>query len=138
MIRRIDLGSVARLGLFLGWLIALLPALMIAGAGVIVIQKINDTLAQVKPFSIDLLGQHLMQVDLINLLQLQPVHQTLQPWAQTPWLTFFTLTVALLLVGGFLWMFTGLMAGIFYNILARLGLGLMVDMVQVGRIVPRQ
>ncbi|MBI5029981.1 MAG: hypothetical protein HZB51_05595 [Chloroflexi bacterium] len=138
MVRRIDLASIARLGLFLGWIIVLVPAMIVAGAGVIAIEKINEALAQVKPFSIDLLGQQLMRVDLINLLQLQPVQQTIQPWAETPWLTFLTLTLGLLLVGGFLWMFTGLMAGMLYNIIARLGLGLMVDMVEVGRLVPRR
>jgi hypothetical protein len=135
-IRRIDLGSIARLGFFLGWLIALFPALLVAGVGVIVIQKVNDVLQQVKPFTLDFLGQQVMRVDFLNILQLQPVQQTIQPWAQTPWLTFFTLTFGLVLIGGFLWMMTGLLAGIVYNVIARLGLGITLDMVETNRLRP--
>ena len=83
-IQRIDLGSIMMLGFFLGWLIALMPALILAASGVIIAQKVNDWLTQVKPFTIEFLGQQIMRVDLINTLQLQPVQQSFQPWARTP------------------------------------------------------
>ena len=136
-IRRIDLGSIARLGLFLGWLVALLPAVLVAGVTVLTMQKVSEALQQVKPFTFEILGQQVAQLDLINMLQLQPVQQTIQPWVQTPWLTFFTLALGLILIGGFFWMFTGVMAGMVYNGMAQLGLGLCVDLVETRRLRER-
>jgi hypothetical protein len=132
-IRRIDLPSVGRVGCIVGWLVAFLPALCLAGLGVFILQSVNQAFEQVKPLTLSVLGQEVLRIDFLNVLQLQPLAQAIQPWAQNSMFTFVVLTVLLLLVGGILWMLTGLLVSVIYNLIARLGWGLTVDLVEAGR-----
>jgi hypothetical protein len=132
-IRRIELKSIARLGCFLGWVIALFPAMLTAGLVAFVIDKVYAAFLQIKPFSLSLLGQEVLRVDLLNVLQLQPLQHALQPWAQNVWLTFGVVTLVLAVAGGAIWFIGGLLAGMFYNLIARLGLGLTLELVEAQR-----
>lgn len=132
-LRRVGLQSMARLGCFLGWLIALLPALLSAGLVVLVLQRVHEALVQIKPFSVTFFGQELLRVDLLQLLQLQPLDRLLQPWAENPVSTFLSFTLLLMLIGGALWMATVLLVGLVYNLIARFGWGLVLELKETRR-----
>lgn len=132
-LRRVGLQSMARLGFFLGWLIALLPSLFSAGLAVLVLQRVHTTLVQIKPFTVNLFGQELLRLDFLQLLQLQPLDRVLQPWADNPVSTFLSFTLLLMLIGGALWMVTVLLVGLVYNLLARFGWGLVLELKETSR-----
>ena len=133
MIRRIDLPSAARVGCILGWLLAFLPALCLAGLGVLAIQTVNQAFEQFKPLTVSFLGQQVLSIDFLNVLQLQPLAQAVRPWAQNSVSTFVLLTVLFSLAGGILWTLTGVLVSAGYNLIARLGWGLSVDLANRSR-----
>ena len=132
-IRRIDLPSAVRVGCIVGWLVAFLPAVCLAGLGVFIVQGVNQAFEQVKPLTLSILGQEVLRIDLLNVLQLQPLAQAIHPWAQNSMFTFVVLTGLALLLGSILWMLTGLMVCVIYNLIARLGWGLGMDLVEASR-----
>ncbi len=127
-VRQIGLGSVGRFGCLLGWLVALLPSLCIAGLLVVVLQRVHDALAQVQPVTVTLLGQQLLRLDFLDLLHLQPLNASITPWAQSPLMTFVAITFVFTLIGAALWMITLLLVGLGYNLIARLGFGLELEL----------
>lgn len=129
-VRRIDLGSVARLGCLIGWLVALIPALCSAWLAVAVLQRVYEAFLQVKPFDVNLLGRDVLRIDFLDALRLTPVKATIQPWVENPVQTLAALTLVLMLAGGVLWMLTWLLAGGMYNLIAALGGGITVDLVE--------
>ncbi len=131
-LRRVRLQSMARLGFFLGWLVAFLPALLSAGLVVFVLQRVHEALGQIKPFTVNAFGQDLLRLDLLQILQLQPLDRTLQPWALNPVSTFLFIAIVLMLIGGALVMLTVLLVGLVYNLIARFGLGLEMELRETG------
>ncbi len=127
-VRRIGLTSVARLGCMLGWLTALLPALCFAGLAVAVVQRVHQALQQVTPITLSLFGQELIRIDLLEVLRLQPLAQVLARWAENPMLTFFSLALGLTLLGGVFWILTSLLVSEVYNLAARAGWGLVLEL----------
>lgn len=127
-VRRIGLTSVVRLGCILGWLAALLPALCFAGLGVAVVQRVHQALQQVTPITISLFGQELIRIDLLEVLRLQPLAQVFARWAENPMLTFLSLTLGVLLLGGVFWIMTSLLVSEVYNLVARAGWGLSLEL----------
>ncbi len=112
----------------LGWLTALLPALCFAGLGVAVVQRVHQALQQVTPITLSLFGQELIRIDLLEVLRLQPLAQVLARWAENPMLTFFALSLGLMLVGGVFWILTSLLVSEVYNLAARAGWGLVLEL----------
>lgn len=127
-VRGIGLQSMARLGCFLGWLVALIPSLCLGGGLVLVVDRVHAALAQVQPVTITVLGQQLLRLDFLELLQLQSLNATLTPWAQAPVMTFIAVTFVLTLAGALICTATLLLVGLLYNLIARAGLGLELDM----------
>lgn len=127
-VRQIGMGSVGRFGCLLGWLIALLPSLCIAGLFVVVVQRVHDALARVQPVNVTVLGQQIVHLDFLDLLQLQPLNAGITPWAQAPLMTFVAMTFVLTILGAALWMMMLLLVGLGYNLIARLGFGLELEL----------
>ncbi len=127
-VRRIGLESVGRFGCFLGWLVALLPSLCMAGLAVVILQRVHDALAQVQPVNVNVLGQQLVHLDFLDLLHLQPLNAAISPWAQDPVTTFIAITFVLTLVGAAFWLVILLLLGLGYNLIARLGLGVELEL----------
>src|SRR3569832_1968567 len=69
-VRRISLGSAAKVGLALGWLVALCPALCLAGVAIQVLRRVSAALGQIRSFDIGVLGQTIATIDLVSLLGL--------------------------------------------------------------------
>jgi hypothetical protein len=135
-VRRIGLGSVARLGCVLGWLAALLPALCLSALGVTAVQRVHQALVQVAPITLSLFGQELIRIDLLEVLRLQPAAEFLAQWAGQPLLLFSYASLGLILAGGLVWMLTSVLVSAAYNVLARAGWGLTVELAEERRTGP--
>ena len=127
-VRRIGLSSAARSGCLLGSLFALLPALALAGVAVTVLGGVHDALHQVEPITLNVLGQELLRVDLLDALRLQSIAHTLDTWLTSPPLLFAGLSLAILLVSGLFFALSGAVLGAAYNALAGAGLGVSLEL----------
>ncbi len=126
-LRRVSLGSVGRLGCFLGWLAVLPPSLLLAWFVVFVAQTIHQAFAQIKPLDASLLGQQVLHLDFLQVLQLQALAEIVATLAQNPVLTFVSTAFLAVLIGGLLWMLIALMIGLVYNLIASVGWGLVLE-----------
>ena len=127
-IRRIGLTSVARLGCLLSGLAVFPPALFLAGLTVAAVQRIHEALQQIEPLTLTLLGQELVRIDLLDALRLQPVANRVAELAQGPDLAFRSLTLILVLTGAGLATLSVVLIAVAYNLLARAGWGLAVEL----------
>ncbi len=127
-IRRIDLGSTARLGCLLGWLAALPPALCVAGLSVLLLERLAQALAQIKPIILNVFGQELARIDLLQVLHLQSFAVMLAVYVGETLVTFVLLAAVLALGGGLILMVTAVLVGLTYNLVASLGGGLTVEL----------
>jgi hypothetical protein len=127
-IRRIGFGSALRMSLLLGWAVALCPALCLAGLAVQGLRMLSRALAQVQTLDISVLGQNIATVDPLALLQLRSAANTVDRLTAGLLGTFLLLTLALLFVGGVMFVAVGLLASLAYNLLAPLTGGLEVEL----------
>ncbi len=127
-IRRIGLTSVARLGCLLSGLAALPPALCVAGLAVTAIRRVHAAIQQIEPLTLSLLGQDLIRIDLLDALRLQPVADRVADLAQAPLLAFRSLALILVLGGAVLATLSAVLMAIAYNLFARGGWGLAVEL----------
>ncbi len=132
-VRRVGVSSAARLGCLIGWLVALGPALVLALLALVVLRWLDQTLGQVRPITLNLLGRDVLRIDLLEELGLLPLTQTIGPWVDDPTFTVLFLTVLLALIGGAVWTATLVLASLVYNLAARLGWGLAVDLDEARR-----
>lgn len=131
--RRVSLGSVGRLGCFLGWLAVLPPSLLLAWLVVFMAQSVHQAFAQIKPLNMSLLGQQVLHLDFLQLLQLQALAEMAATLAQNPVLTFVSIAFLAVLIGGLLWMLIALMIGLVYNLIASAGWGLALELEPINK-----
>jgi hypothetical protein len=117
-IKRISLGSALRVGLALGWLIALFPSLTLAWLALAALRRINEALGQVAPYELSVLGQTIARLDLLQMLGLTELVQSVARLAGGGWATFFTLAAILTLAGAAIVVVTLLAFCLCYNLLA--------------------
>ncbi len=129
-IKSVDLGSTARLGCLLGWLAALPPALCFAGLSVALLQRLSETLAQIKPITFSVFGQELGRLDFLQILHLQSIATALSVYLHDTTLAFILLAAILALGGGVILMVTMMLVGLTYNLVASAGGGLTVELRQ--------
>jgi hypothetical protein len=129
-IRRIGLGSALRMSLLLGWAVALCPALCLAGLAVQALRALGRALAQVQTLDITVLGQTIATVDPLALLQLRSTADSIDRLNAGVLGTFLLLTLALLVLGGAMFVAVGLLVSLVYNLLAPLAGGLEVEVQQ--------
>jgi hypothetical protein len=127
-IRRIGLGSALRLSLTLGWLVALCPAMCLAGLAVQALRMLSRALAQVQTLDITVLGQNIATIDPLALLQLRSAADSVNRLTAGALGTFLLLTLILLVVGGAMFVVVGLLASVAYNLIAPLAGGLEVEL----------
>jgi len=137
-IRRIGLTSVARLGCLLSGLAAFPPAACVAGFTVAALQRIHAALQQIEPLTLTLLGQELVRIDLLDALRLQPVATRVAELAQGPLLTFRSLTLILMLTGAVVATLNAVLIAAAYNLFARAGWGLSIELGDTQRSSRRQ
>jgi hypothetical protein len=131
-IRRIGLGSALRMSLLLGWAVVLCPALCLAGLAVQALRALGRALAQVQTLDISVLGQTIATVDPLALLQLRSTADSIDRLNAGVLGTFLLLTLALLVVGGAMFVAVGLLVSLIYNLLAPLAGGLDVELERRG------
>lgn len=129
-IRRISVGSALRTALLLGWLVALCPALCLAGVAVQALRRISTALGQIQAFDISVLGQQIATIDLVALLGLSGAAQTTAQLTSRVGATFALFALALTLVGAAVFVGAALLVSLGYNLLARLAGGVEVELVQ--------
>ena len=127
-IRRISFGSAIKIGLALGWLVALCPALCLAGVAVQVLRRVSTALGQIRSFDITLLGQTVATIDLVSLLGLTSTAQTTAQLTSRIGVTFGMFTLVLTLVGAAVFLGAALLFSVGYNLLAGLVGGLEVEL----------
>jgi len=127
-IRRVAPGSALRVGCALGWLVMLCPALVFAAVVVQVLRRVDQALGGVAPFTITLLGQTVARIDLLEALQLSDTARTVAQLTQRQPLTIVALTLLFTAVGAVMLAVAVLLFSLGYNLLARAGGGLEVDL----------
>lgn len=127
-LRRIVPSSAIRVGLTVGWLVALCPALCIAALAVSLFRQIDATLGQVTPIQISFFGQEIARLDLLEILQLRAPVDTASDLAANTTLTILLLTALLVLAITLLIVAVLLLFTFGYNLIAALGGGLRVEL----------
>jgi hypothetical protein len=127
-IRRISVRSALKIGLLLGWLLALLPALGLAALAVLGLRGASDAFAQVSTYDISVLGQQVASIDLLGLLGLADEAARVDDLAALGWGLFGALALALTLAGGAMVAVTAVLFALFYNLLAAVAGGLAVEL----------
>jgi hypothetical protein len=132
-IRRISLGSALRVGLALGWLIALFPSLVLAWLALVALRQVNTALSQVTPYELNLLGQTVARFDLFAALGLTGLVQAVARLAGNGPVTFLTIAAVLTVAGAAIILVTVLMFCLCYNALAAIFGGLKLELRQDER-----
>lgn len=128
MIRRISVTSALRNALLLGWLVALLPALCLAGVAVQVLRRVSAALGQIQAFNIEVLGQRIATIDLVSLLGLSSAAQTTAQLSSRLGITFVIFALVLTLAGAVVLAGAALLVTVGYNLMAGLVGGIEVDL----------
>jgi hypothetical protein len=137
VIRRVSLLSLGKFGCVLGVVVAFLPGLVCGLVGLGSTHLLRNWLEDWQDLTITLLGQEVARLDLVQLLGLTDVLESL--WildaASVPLIALTILGLALVL--GALLAIIIVMGGLTYNLLASATGGLVVDMAAVpGKEVP--
>ena len=127
-VRRIGIGSALRMSLLLGWLVALCPAICVAGLAVQALRALGRALAQVQTLDITVLGQKIATVDPLALLQLRGAADTINRLTAGLLATFLLFSLVLLIVGGAMFVVAGLLVSLGYNLIAPLAGGLEIEL----------
>ena len=127
-IRRITPASALRVGCAAGWLVALCPALCLAGVAVQVLQRINQAFARIEPLEITVLGQQVARLDFLEILRLSAAAQIVARLVGSLPLTFVLLAAVLTLLGAVMLAVGVLFFSVGYNLLASWGGGLEVEL----------
>lgn len=131
-IRRISLGSALRVGLVLGWVIALIPALPLALLLSLAVDALAGLFAPVQPYDLNFLGQTVATLDLLGAVGLRPLAEWLAGLADLGGALFWLL-LGLITVGGAVLVMLGIvLACLLYNMLAAVAGGLRVRLDRVG------
>ncbi len=134
-VRRIRLGSLARVGFSIGWLICFLPALLTSAIGAWILHGIWSTLDGWTPWhpwspNTRIGGFTLPTPEFRprEALRVEGLYQLLEPLGQHPFIAALLGTVALTAIGGGVVALTMLLAGAGYNLFARVTGGLEFEM----------
>jgi hypothetical protein len=130
-IRHVSLASLGRFGCVLGIVIAFLPGLACGLVGLGTARLVRNWLGTWQDLTITLLGQEVVRVDLVQLLGLDKLLETL--WivdaASVPLAALVILGLSLIL--GALLAAIVMLGGLTYNLLSRATGGLVIDMAAV-------
>lgn len=134
-VRRVRLRSLVRVGCTVGWLVSLLPALLLSAASVWVLQNVWSTLGAWAPWSPWTPGQRIGGVTLPTpefrpreVLRVERFYQLLTPVGEHPWLATLLGAIGLTVLGGLVITLVLLLAGLGYNLFASATGGIEFDL----------
>lgn len=127
-IRRVSLWSALRTGCVLGWVIALCPAIGIALLVGELLARANQALVRIAPFDITIYNQTIASIDVLAILRLSETAQTVHDLARNLGGTVLLLTLVLIVLGTIAVAFTVALFCLGYNLLARIGGGVQVEL----------
>ena len=127
-IRRVSLTSLGKMGCLLGIVAAVLPSLLCGLAGLGVTGLVRRWLEGWQEVTITLLGRDMASIDLVQILGLQELLETLQLLASASASVLFLTVLALALAFGALLAAIVILVGLAYNLLAAPSGGLVVEM----------
>ena len=143
-IGRVRIGSVARVGFSIGWIISLIPALLTSGIAAWILNGIWNTLDGWTPWTpwnpdTRIAGFALPTPEFRprEALRVEGLYTMLAPIGQHPYVGAALGTIALTIVGGIIFALIFILAGWAYNLFAHLTGGLEVEMVPRGPRRPR-
>ncbi|MFQ3664112.1 MAG: hypothetical protein SNJ69_17190 [Chloroflexaceae bacterium] len=131
-IRRVSLRSALRVGLVVGWVIALIPAFPVALLATVALEGLASLLASVQPYELSFLGQPLVTIDPIDLVGLRPLAEWSAGVADLGGALFWLLLVLITLGGALLVMVGIVLVCLLYNLLVPVNGGLQVQLEQVA------
>jgi hypothetical protein len=135
-VQRISLLSALKVGLIVGWLLALVPALFLAWLITRFLVRVYGAVSRIQPIDIDVLGRNLAHIDPIALVGQSENVRLLGDLAASPTATTLMITVVLTLLGAFLGLVAMLMFGAGYNLLAKVAGGLEVELQPAPAVLP--
>jgi hypothetical protein len=116
-------------------LIALVPAIVLAGLAAFSLSRIAQLFRGVQPITLSVLGQEILRIDLLSSLGLQSTARTVSELAANLPITFLLFSLFFLVFGGLLFAFTWFLSSAAYNLLARIGGGLEVDLQEAKSVI---
>jgi len=132
-IRRIDLGSLGRMGCLLGVIAAFLPSVLCGLLGLGGVGLLRHWLEGWQEVTVSLLGQELAHLDFVQLLGLGRLLELLQMLGTASAGVLFLTVLALALASGAFLAVTVALVGLAYNLLASATGGIVVEMTAVGK-----
>lgn len=143
-IGRVRIGSVARVGFSIGWIVSLIPALLTSGVVAWILHGIWSTLDGWTPWTPWSPNTRIAGIALPTpefrpreALRVEGLYTMLAPLGQHPYLGAALGTIALTIVGGTIFAIIFILAGWAYNLFAHVTGGLEVEMVPRGPRRPR-
>jgi hypothetical protein len=127
-VRRIQLGSLGKMGCLLGAVAAFLPSLLCGLLALGLAGLVRGWLESWQDLTISLLGQEIARVDLVQFLGLDGVLGLSQTLASASGLVLALAVLGLALVSGFLLAMIVILVGLAYNLLASATGGIVVEM----------
>lgn len=127
-VQRITPGSAVRVGLALGWLIMLCPALGLAWLAARIVARISEQIVAVQPITISLLGQNLAQIDVLQTIGLGTTAAQVVSLGQRLPFIFLVVLLGVVLLGSLAFVVAALLFSLGYNLLARIGGGIEVEL----------
>ena len=137
-IRRVGLGSLAKFGCLLGVVAAFLPS-MLCGLLVLGLARlVGRWLEGWQDMAITLLGQEIASIDLVHLLDLEQVLQSVQVLTSASAPVLFLLVLALALSSGILMAIIIALLGVAYNLIAAATGGLVMEVSRTSEQQPNE
>lgn len=131
-VRRVSLGSLTKFGCVLGGLTSCLPSAFLAWSGLLLVDGVRRLLESWQRVGIRILGQE-VRIDLVSLLNLERVLQTVQEIDNVSWLLLVVLVVAASLCGAVVFLVAANLLGWVYNLIARVSGGVEVELREISR-----
>ena len=131
-IRRVSLVSLSKFGCLLGFVAAFLPSLLFGLLFLGLAGLVGRWLEGWQEMSISLLGQEIASIDLVHLLDLEKLLQSVQVLTSASAPVLLLLVLILALFSGIMMAIVVTLMGVVYNLLATATNGLVVEVIRAG------
>ncbi len=131
-VRRVSLRSLSKFGCALGGLASCLPSAFLAWSGLLLVGGLRRLLESWQRVGIRILGQE-VRIDLVSLLNLEHVLQTVQEIDNVSWALLVVLVLVASLCGAAVFLVAANLLGWVYNLIAGVSGGVEVELREISR-----